>query len=63
MNNPDFEDFMLDGGFDLLFDDEDGEIQCPYCDRIIKGNEQVEWIDKREGIFKCPECGEQMEDK
>lgn len=64
MQDSDFEDFMLDGGFDLLFfDDEDKEIECSNCCRVIKGNEQVEWVDKNEGIFKCPECGENLEDK
>ena len=58
MQDPDFEDFVLDGGYDLLFND---DIQCPHCNRIIESNEQVEWIDKSKRVFKCPDCGKQIE--
>jgi DNA-directed RNA polymerase subunit RPC12/RpoP len=61
MKDPDFFDFMLEGGYDLLFpDDEDENYECPHCGRIIEGNEKVEWIDKKNKIFKCPECGEEV---
>ena len=54
-----FEDFILDGGFDIIFLDD--EIQCPNCGRIIEDGEQVEWINKEEGIFKCPSCNTHIE--
>ena len=58
MIDPDFEDFVLDGGYDLLFD---VDVQCPHCDRIIASNERVEWVDKQKNIFKCPECNRRIE--
>ena len=64
MNDPDFFDFMLEGGYDLLFpDDEDETFQCPFCNRIINGSQKVEWIDKKNKIFKCPACGDKLEIK
>lgn len=54
---PDFWDFMLEGGYDLLFpDDEDETYECPFCNRVIMGSEKVEWKDKKDRIFLCPEC-------
>ena len=51
-------------GWALLFpDDEDAEFECPYCNRVIQGHEKVEWIDKNNKIFKCPDCGERIEIK
>lgn len=42
--------------YELLFpDDEDREIKCSSCSRVIKGNEEVGWVDKKKGIFKCAE--------
>lgn len=62
MENPDFWDFMLEGGYDLLFpDDEDDTVECESCGRVIKGSEKVEWVDKERRIFKCPECKENIE--
>lgn len=61
MTGPDFEDFMLGGGWDLLFPDEfEDNYTCPFCGRVIQGREKVEWVDKNLGIFKCPECGEEI---
>jgi len=59
---------MQDNGFwdfaifyELMFpDDEDREIECEFCGRVIKGNEKVGWVDKEKGIFKCPECGAKL---
>lgn len=59
---------MQDDGFwefailyELLFpDDEDREIECSSCGRVIKGNEEVGWVDKKKDIFKCPGCGENL---
>ena len=60
---------MQDNGFwdfailyELLFpDDEDREIKCEFCGKIIKGSEEVGWIDKEKGKFKCPECSKELE--
>lgn len=53
----DFWDFMLEGGYDLLFpDDEDNTVECENCGRVIKGSEKVEWVDKNKRIFKCLDC-------
>jgi len=47
--------------YELLFpDDEDREIECSSCGRVIKGNEEVGWVDKNKSIFKCPECGKKF---
>lgn len=62
MGQPDFEDFILSGGWDLLFpDDEDETCECPHCGRVIDGDEKVEWVDKKNKAFKCPDCGEEIE--
>lgn len=61
-DEPDFFDFMM--LYELLFpEEEDRTYECPYCKRVIQGNEKVEWIDKKNKIFKCPECGEKLEIK
>ncbi len=57
MNVPDFFDFVLDGGWDLLFPEEENRsYECPFCEEVINGNSQVEWVDKEGKIFKCPNC-------
>ena len=63
MEGPDFEDFILEGGWDLLLfpDDENKSFKCTFCGRVIQGGEQVEWLSKEEGKFKCPDCGEELE--
>jgi predicted RNA-binding Zn-ribbon protein involved in translation (DUF1610 family) len=54
----DFFDFMI--FYELMFpDDEDREIKCPHCGRVIKGSEKVGWVEKGK-IFKCPECEEEV---
>ncbi len=59
MSEPDFWDFVFEGGYDLLFpEDEDNTYQCSSCKQIIKGDEKVKWIDKEKTIFECPKCGE-----
>lgn len=61
MMNPDFWDFMMEGGYDLLFPDDNGQtFKCPLCGAVVSGDQKVEWIDKKEGKFKCPECGEEI---
>jgi DNA-directed RNA polymerase subunit RPC12/RpoP len=63
MQHPDFWDFALEGGWDLLFpDDEERSYICLYCKKIIKGKEKVEWVEKNK-IFKCPECDKSLEIK
>ena len=58
---PDFWDFMMEGGYDLLFPDDDEQtFKCPFCRALISGDQKVEWIDKKSGKFKCPECGEEI---
>lgn len=60
MSDDDFFEFMV--FYELLFpDDKDRECECPACGRVIKGSEKVEWVDKKRGIFKCPDCGEEVE--
>lgn len=59
MQLPDFWDFMLDGGYDLLFpDDEDNKYKCPFCLETVNGSDKVEWLNKDHTRFKCPNCGE-----
>ncbi|MFC1514932.1 hypothetical protein ACFL5X_03425 [Candidatus Omnitrophota bacterium] len=60
MGEPDFLEFMI--MYELLFpDDEDEVFECYHCGREIKGNEKVEWIDKKKKMFKCPECKQKIE--
>ena len=55
----DFFDFMV--FYELMFpDDEDREITCPHCGRVIKGSEKVRWIEKGR-LFECPDCKEEIE--
>lgn len=61
MEDPDFWDFMLEGGYDLLFpDDKDDTVKCENCGRTIKGSEKVGWVDKEKKIYKCPNCGSKV---
>ena len=61
---------MQDNGFwefailyELLFpDDEDREIQCSSCGRVIKGNEEVGWVDEKKNILKCPRVWRRFKD-
>ncbi|MCX6760324.1 MAG: hypothetical protein NTW46_03200 [Candidatus Nealsonbacteria bacterium] len=59
MSNDDFSDFMI--FYELLFpDDENKEVECDNCGRVIKGSEKVEWVDKNKQIFKCPDCKQEI---
>lgn len=50
------------GGYGELFPDEEFKnFECPHCGRMIKGDEEVEWLDKGQGVFRCPECGGELE--
>jgi predicted RNA-binding Zn-ribbon protein involved in translation (DUF1610 family) len=60
--NPELWDFIMEGGYELLFpEDEERSYQCPYCGRIINGDEKVRWLDRMKTIFQCPECEEKIE--
>lgn len=59
MPDPDFFDFMV--FYELMFPDQpDKTIECPHCGRVIKGDEKVAWVDKTNGILKCPDCDEEI---
>lgn len=54
----------MEGGYDLLFNEEEtGEKQftCPSCGKKITQADRVECIDEVEKIFKCPLCDEPIE--
>lgn len=55
MSNPDFWDFMMEGGDELLNSEE-----CPHCGYIIYFDEKIEWLDKQQKICKCPQCGKEI---
>ncbi len=52
MSDPDFFDFMMEGGDELL----NSEL-CPHCHNVIYLDQNIEWIDKDNKIAKCPSCG------
>lgn len=60
MNEADeFFNFMV--LYELLFpDDENKEVTCPHCGRVVKGSEKVKWVTQGK-IFKCPDCEEEVE--
>ncbi len=48
--------------WELMFpEDENKTYECPSCNRVIRGNEKVPWINKRGNIFKCPQCDELLQ--
>jgi len=49
---PDFEDFILEGGWELLFGD---DFECPACGKLIQKSDVVE-----KGKMICPNCGEKL---
>ena len=49
---PDFFDFMVEGGDELLHSH-----QCPHCKNWFLEDETV-WIDQAQHLAKCPTCGE-----
>lgn len=56
MDDPDFFDFLMEGGDELL----NTEI-CSHCGAVIYLDQEIEWIDKSKKIAKCPKCGEEIE--
>jgi len=55
---PDFEDYILEGGWDLLFS---GGYECPECGCVIHESDNIEWINKDNKTFKCPSCQANIE--
>jgi len=55
MPEPDFWDFMIEGGDELLNSQE-----CPHCGKVIHLDQDIEWIDEEKRIAKCPNCGEEV---
>lgn len=55
MKDPDFFDFMTEGGDELLNTEE-----CPRCGVVIYLDQKIEWVDQAKRIAKCPECGEEV---
>lgn len=53
MPDPDFWDFMMEGGDELLNSE-----ACPHCGNVIYLDQEMEWIDEDKRIAKCPKCGE-----
>ena len=55
MANPDFWDFMIEGGDELL----NSEV-CPHCGAVIYLDLKIEWVDKDNNICKCSNCGKEF---
>lgn len=56
MDEPDFLDFIMEGGADLL-----NNKLCPHCGDVIYIDQKIEWIDKEKKIAKCPSCAGEVE--
>ena len=56
MPDPDFFDFMMEGGDELL----NSELY-PHCGDVIYLDQAIEWIDKEKRLAKCPRCGKKVE--
>ena len=54
-DDPDFLDFMMGGGDELLNTEE-----CPHCGYVIYLDGNLEWIDEPKNICKCPNCGKEV---
>ena len=52
MPNPDFWDFMMEGGDELLHSE-----LYPHCVDVVYLDQKIEWIDEANKIAKCPRCG------
>ncbi len=55
MSDPDFFDFMIEGGDDLL-----NTKQCSHYEDVIDLDQDIEWIDEEKEIAKCPRCGSKV---
>ena len=64
MTFPTFWDFLMEGGYGLLFNDEETNAKqfiCPNCGKKLTQTDKIECIDEVEKIFKCPFCDESIE--
>lgn len=52
---PDFWDFIMEGGDELLNTEE-----CPHCGNVIYLDQEIEWLDEAKKIAKCPNCGSKV---
>lgn len=55
MDDPDFFDFMTEGGDELMNSE-----PCPKCGEPIYLDQAIEWVDEKKGICICPHCGEKV---
>ena len=55
MSNPDFLDFMMEGGDELL-----NSKACSHCGEVIYLDQKIEWIDKKKKLAKCFSCGREV---
>ena len=55
MKDPDFWDFMMEGGDELL----NSEV-CTHCGDVVYLDQKIEWIDEENKIAKCPKCGKEV---
>jgi NAD-dependent SIR2 family protein deacetylase len=56
MSDPDFWDFILEGGDELINSE-----ACQHCGSVIYLDQHIEWIDEVNKIVKCPKCGKQVQ--
>jgi len=55
MSEPDFWDFMMEGGDKLL-----NAQERPYCGGVIYLDQGIEWVEGERRIAKCSNCGEEV---
>jgi len=51
MDDPDFFDFLIEGGDELLNTE-----RCPHCGATIYLDQRIEWTDESRRTCKCPSC-------
>ena len=54
------DDFMDFAAYWEFFNPLGDEKECPNCGRMIKPDEKVQ-VNKEKGVFKCPDCGEEID--
>ena len=52
MDKPEFFDFIMEGGDELL-----NTQVCPHCGNVIYLDQRMEWIDEDKRFPKCLKCG------
>ncbi len=55
MNNGELDDFLLEGGDELLNSEE-----SPHCGQVLHLDKNINWVDKGQRICKCPYCGDEI---